>query len=257
MDVQSELKKGVLTLTLNRPPVNAFSLEMIRALQSALDGAAGDSAVRVVVLISAGQNFSAGHDVTEMLAAQGGTVSYGEHLKATYNPLVLQIRRIEKPVIAAINGIVAGAGLGVALACDIRIATESARFTVGFSGIGLAPDSGVSILLPALIGLGRASEASFTNQPIYAEHALDWGLVNRLVPEAGLRSETEALAKRLAGGAVGAFGLFKRAFNKAILPDLEEALDFEAHLQEIASQGEEHREGVKAFLEKRPPLFAH
>jgi 2-(1,2-epoxy-1,2-dihydrophenyl)acetyl-CoA isomerase len=190
-----------------------------------------------------------------MLAAQGQNVSYREHLLKTYNPLILQIRQLEKPVIAAVNGPVAGAGLGVALACDMRIAAETALFTVGFSGIGLVPDSAVSLLLPALIGLGRATEFTFTNRPISAAEALEWGLVNRVLPDSELQVEAANLAMELASGPVGAFGLTKRLFNKTVLPNLEEALDYEAYLQEIASQGAEHHQGVEAFLEKRKPSF--
>jgi 2-(1,2-epoxy-1,2-dihydrophenyl)acetyl-CoA isomerase len=208
-----------------------------------------------VVLTGAGATFCAGHDVSEMLAARGEDMSYRAHLQATYNPLILQIRQIEKPVVAAVNGPAAGAGLGIALACDMRLAVDSARFTVGFTGIGLSLDSGVSILLPALIGLGRATEFAFSNAAISAEQALKWGLVNRLVRAADLESETAALAASLAAGPVGVFGLTKRAFNRAVLPNLEDALDYEAHMQEIASKGGEHREGVAAFLEKRPPKF--
>jgi len=169
----------------------------------------------------------------------------------------MQIRGLEKPVIAAINGAVAGAGLGIALACDLRIASEEARFVVGFLGIGLAPDSAVSLLLPALIGLGRAAEAAFTNAPINAQQALDWGLVNRLVAPEDLAVQAFAWAADLARGPVHAMGLAKRDFNRAILPDLERVLDYEAHLQEVASHGEEFKEGVQAFLEKRTPRFIY
>jgi len=254
-EVQSELKNGVLTLTLDRPPVNALDLKTIAELQAAFKQAARDEGVRCVALTGAGATFCAGHDVSEMLAARGGDISYRAHLLATYNPLILQIRQIEKPVVAAVNGPVAGAGLGIALACDMRLAADTARFTVGFTGIGLSLDSGVSLLLPALIGLGRATEFALSNEAISAEQALEWGLVNRLVPAADLESAAAALAASLAAGAVGAFGLAKRSFNRAILPNLEEALDYEAHMQEIASKGAEHREGVAAFLEKRPPKF--
>jgi 2-(1,2-epoxy-1,2-dihydrophenyl)acetyl-CoA isomerase len=254
-EVRSERKNGVLTLTLDRPPVNALDLKMVGELQAAFEQAARDQSARCVVLAGAGAAFCAGHEVSEMLAARGGDISYRAHLLATYNPLVLQIRQIEKPVVAAINGPVAGAGLGIALACDLRIASDTARFTVGFTGIGLTLDSGVSLLLPALIGLGRAAEFALSNEAITAEQALAWGLVNRLVPAAELASVTGALAASLAAGATGAFGLSKRAFNRAVLPNLEAALDYEAHMQQIASQGAEHRVGVAAFLEKRPPKF--
>lgn len=137
----------------------------------------------------------------------------------------------------------------------MRFAAENARFVVGFSGIGLAPDSGVSLLLPALIGLGRASEFTFSNQAISAEKALEWGLVNRVVPPDQLPAEINQFAAQLAAGPVGAFGLAKRSFNRAVLSNLEEVLDYEAHLQEIAGQRAEHQEGVAAFMEKRAPKF--
>ena len=224
---------------------------MITELQGALKNAETDVNVRCVVLTGAGNSFCAGHDVTEMLAAQGQDVSYKQHLEETYNPLILQIRRLEKPVIAAVNGPVAGAGLGVALACDMRIAAETATFTVGFTGIGLVPDSAVSLLLPALIGLGRATEFTFTNQPIHAEQALEWGMVNRIVPDDMLAEVASKLAADLASGPTGAYGLAKRLFNKSMYPNLEEVLAFEAELQEVASKGEEHIAGVKSFLSKR------
>ena len=207
------------------------------------------------MLTGAGNSFCAGHDITEMLAAQEQNVSYREHLEETYNPLILQIRRLEKPIIAAVNGPVAGAGLGVALACDIRVAAESALFTVGFTGIGLVPDSAVSLLLPALIGLGRATEFTFTNQPIIATQALEWGMVNQVVPDEELSAYVRKIAAGLAAGPTGAYGLTKRLFNQNVLPNLEEALRFEGEMQEAASKSREHIEGVKAFLEKRTPKF--
>lgn len=246
------LQAATLTISLNRPErANAFNFEMIAGLQAALKQAAKDSGIRCVVLTGEGSSFCAGHDITEMLAAQGQDISYREHLQQTYNPLILQLRRLEKPVIAAINGPVAGAGLGVALACDMRIAAETALFTVGFSGIGLVPDSAVSLLLPALIGLGRATEFTFNNQPITTTQALEWGLVNQIVPESELQAGAAKVATALAAGPIGAYGLTKRLFNKSVLPNLEEALEYEAEMQEFASKGDEHVRGVKAFLEKR------
>lgn len=249
-------QSATLTIRLNRPErANAFNFEMIAALQVALEEAAANEQVRCAVLTGEGSSFCAGHDITEMLAAQGQAISYREHLRRTYNPLILQIRRLEKPVIAAINGPVAGAGLGIALACDLRIAAETALFTVGFTGIGLVPDSAVSLLLPALIGLGRATEFTFTNQPINTVQALEWGLVNQVVQEGELEEATEKLAVGLAAGPTGAFGLTKRLFNQNVLPNFEEALEMEGELQEVASKRQEHVEGVKAFLEKRKPAF--
>jgi 2-(1,2-epoxy-1,2-dihydrophenyl)acetyl-CoA isomerase len=250
------LQAATLTISLNRPErANAFNFEMIAELRTALEQVARDSQIRCVVLTGVGNSFSAGHDITEMLAAQGQNISYREHLEETYNPLILQIRRLEKPVIAAVNGPVAGAGLGVALACDLRIAAETALFTVGFTGIGLVPDSAVSLLLPVLIGLGRTTEFTFTNQPITAAQALEWGMVNQIVPEGKLAEAVTKLATGLATGPTGAYGLTKRLFNQNVLPNLEEALKFEGEMQEAASKNREHIEGVKAFLEKRKPSY--
>jgi 2-(1,2-epoxy-1,2-dihydrophenyl)acetyl-CoA isomerase len=251
--VLTDLKDGVLAVVLNRPKVNAFTTGMVDELLGVFKQAERDPQVRCVLLSGRGGAFSAGQDVTEVKSVED--LSFRYHLQRTYNPLVLQIRRLEKPVVAAIHNAVSGAALGVALACDLRIAAEGTRFVVGFLGIGLAPDSAVSLLLPALIGLGRATEYAFTNQPISAEQALAWGLVNRLVPVERLAVEAAAWAAQLAAGPVGAFGLTKRDFNKAVLPNLEQVLDYEAHIQEIAGKRAEHREGVSAFLEKRPAKF--
>ncbi len=246
----SDLHAGVLTLTLNRPErANALTLELIAALRAALQQAEQDSRVRVVMITGAGQAFSAGHDVHEMQAA-ASTVSYGEHLQTTYNPLILHLRTFEKPILAAIPGICAGAGLGIALACDLRIASPQARFVVGFRRLGLVPDSGVSLLLPALIGLGRALEFYLSNDPIDAETAHRWGLINRLVTT-DLLPATHALATQLAAGPLDAFGKAKRAFHRAMTPHLEHILTLEAELQEQAGRSNEHRSAVEAFLAKR------
>ncbi|NJD58082.1 MAG: 2-(1,2-epoxy-1,2-dihydrophenyl)acetyl-CoA isomerase [Anaerolineales bacterium] len=249
--VRINLKDGIFTITLDHPPANALTLEMVRLLQAAFRQASQEKLARLVVLRGMGDNFSGGQDIYEILKAEG--VSYRKHMQETYNPLVLQIRRLELPVLAEIRGTVAGAALGLALACDLRLASDEARFVVGFLGIGLAPDSAVSLFLPALIGLGRATEVAFTNEPILAQQALDWGLVNRLFPAHLLESGTAQVAKALASGPIHAMGLAKRDFNKAIYPHLEQVLDYEAHIQEIARLGGEHKEGVKAFVDKRPP----
>ena len=249
----TDLKDGVFSITLNRPKVNAFNFELIEATQAAFKQAERDNQVRCVLLSGTGNVFSAGQDITEFQQASG--TSFRAHLQRTYNPLILQIRRLEKPVLAAIQGAVSGAALGIVLACDLRIAAENARFVVGFSGIGLAPDSAVSLLLPALIGLGRAAEFAFSNMPMDANQALAWGLVNRVAPAAELQSQAAAFAGLLAQGPVHTMGLTKRDFNKAVLSNLEQVLDYEAHIQEIAGQGAEHKEGVQAFLEKRAARF--
>jgi 2-(1,2-epoxy-1,2-dihydrophenyl)acetyl-CoA isomerase len=253
--LHSDLNNGVLLLTIDRPKANAFNLELIGELQNAFKQAAKDPQTRVVVLTGAGRVFGAGQDIEEIKAG-GRNLSLREHLLKTYNPLILQIRQIEKPVIAAVNGPCAGASLGIALACDLRLAADTAKFVVGFGGIGLAPDSGVSLLLPALIGLGRALEFTFSNQPISAQRALDWGLVNRVVLLENLAKDVMTLASELSKGPVGAFGLAKRTYNKAVLPNLEEVLEYESQIQEIAGHRPEHLEGVAAFLEKRLPKFS-
>jgi len=252
--LRSDLNYGVLLLTIDRPKANAFNLELIAELQTAFKQAAKDPQIRIVVLTGAGRTFGAGQDIEEIKAG-GGKLSLREHLLKTYNPLILQIRQIEKPVIAAVNGPCAGASLGVALACDMRIAADTAKFVVGFSGIGLVPDSGVSLLLPMLVGLGRALEFTFSNQPISAQQAFEWGMVNRVVLLENLAKDVMTLATELSKGPVGAFGLAKRAYNKAVLPNLEEVLEYESHIQEIAGHRPEHTEGVAAFLEKRPAKF--
>jgi len=251
--VHSELNDGIFTITLDRPKANALSLEMVRSLLGVFKEASRQPQARVVLLRAVGDSFSGGQDIYEILKAEGQ--SYRQHMLETYNPLVLQIRRLEIPVLAAIHGTVAGAALGLALACDLRIASDQARFVVGFLGIGLALDSAVSLFLPALIGLGRATEAAFTNQPITAQQALDWGLVNRVVPAEVLQTSALQMAQALAIGPVHAMGLAKRDFNKAIYPHLEEVLDYEAHIKEVARLRDEHKEGVRAFVEKRAPKF--
>ncbi len=250
----SSSKAGVRTLTVHRPErANAFNFDLILALQNALDESARDPQTRVVVITGSGNVFGAGHDITEMLQA-AGQVSYREHLQKTYNPLILKIRQIEKPVIAAVNGMCAGASLGIALACDLRIAADEAKFVVGFSGIGLVPDSGVSLFLPAIIGLGRAAEFYFSNEPITAETAHKWGMVNRVVPF-NLMEAVQATAEQLAQGPIGAYGKTKQAFNASMYPNLEEVLATEADLQEEAGRSMEHRQAVEAFLGKRKSKF--
>ncbi len=251
--VATELANGIFTITMDRSPVNALSLEMIRSLQLAFKAADQSADVRVVLLRGSGGIFSAGQDVREMLQVEGE--SYRKHMLETYNPLIIQVRRIEKPVVAEIEGTVAGAALGLALACDLRCASEEARFLVGFLGLGLALDSAISLFLPALIGLGRATELAYLNAPLSAQHALIWGLVNRVTPADILHACALELAEALKNGPIHAMGLAKRDFNKAVYPHLEQVLDYEAHIQEIAHLGSEHQEGLKAFVEKRKPVY--
>ena len=251
--ILSSLQSGSLILTLNRPErANSFNFEMVSALQSALAEAEQDSQVRCIVITGGGRSFSAGQDISEM--KQGNKISYREHLMKTYNPLILQIRRMGKPIVAAVNGPCAGAALGVALACDLRLAKLSAYFVVGFSGIGLAPDSGVSLLLPVYIGLGRAQEYFYSNKLIAAHQAYRWGMVNQ-VGGFNFQALIMQVAGGLASGPMEAFAAGKQAFNQAVLPNLEAALASEGVLQDQAGRSAEHREGVAAFLEKRSPKF--
>jgi 2-(1,2-epoxy-1,2-dihydrophenyl)acetyl-CoA isomerase len=244
---------GSVILTLNRlERANAFNFEMVQELQSALDVAEKNPQVRCIILTGAGDVFSAGQDISEM--KQGDNISYREHLKKTYNPLILQIRRMGKPVVAAINGPCAGAAFGIALACDLRIASSNAYFVVGFGGIALAPDSGVSYLLPIYIGLGRAQEYFYSNKPITAQQAMEWGMVNQ-VGGADFQTLVSQVASNLVSGPLEAFAAGKQAFNHAILSNLEEVLGYEAILQEKAGKSAEHREGVAAFLGKRMPKY--
>lgn len=249
----SSTQAGSVILTLNRPErANSFNFEMINELRNALTAAEADLQVRCVVITGGGKVFSAGQDITEM--KQGEKISYREHLERTYNPLILQIRSMGKPVIAAVNGPCAGAAFGVALACDLRIARSTAYFVVGFSGIGLAPDSGVSLFLPKYIGLGRAQEYFYSNKPITAKQALEWGMVNQ-VGGFNFDALVRQVAGELASGPREAFAAGKKAFNHAILPNLEDSLRYEGILQEEAGKTAEHHEGVSAFLAKRKPKF--
>lgn len=252
--LSASLQSGSLTLSLNRPSrANAFDFEMTTALQTALVEAEKDPLVRCVVITGSGKVFSAGQDIGEM-KKYDGSVSYREHLEKTYTPLVLQIRNMGKPVIAAVNGACAGAAFGIALACDLRIAHTGAYFVVGFSGIALAPDSGVSLLLPKLIGLARAQEYFYTNKPIPARVAYRWGLVNQ-VGGFNYQRVLGRMVSDLARGPLEAFAAGKKAFNEAILPDLAESLNREGILQEKLGSSADHREAVTAFFEKRRPNY--
>lgn len=252
--VHAALDQGVLTLTLDHPKANAFNRSLVDGLAAALKRAAGDDDVRCVVLTGAGRFFSAGQDLAE-IGQVDGQVAFRQHLERTFNPIILRLRGLEKPIVGAINGPAAGAGLGIALATDIRLASDQASFLFAFSGIGLTTDSGTSLSLPRLLGMARASYMAFTNETLTAAQALEWGLVNQVWPADELLGQAEALARRLAEGPTKALGLTKQAFNRAVFPDLAEALDYEAQLQSIAGRTADYQEGVAAFMEKRPPKF--
>lgn len=252
------LDSGVAVITLNRPErSNAFDDEMTRELLDALKQVEREDVIRCVVLTGAGKNFCAGQDLGAFMERQndpkGGSVR--EHLVYGYNKVVTRLCTIEKPFIAAVNGAAAGAGLGVACACDVRYASENAKFRMAFIGIGLAPDSGTSFLLPRLVGLGRALDMAMTNELVDAREAFAWGLANRVYAPDELLPATMATAHELANAPTRGIGLTKRAFHRALTTDLENALDYEAHLQEIAIHTADHTEGVNAFLEKRAPKY--
>lgn len=244
----------VMTVTLNRPDVlNAVNDQMIRDLQEALRQAERDPGVRCLVLTGAGRGFCSGQDLRDRTGA--GRFSYSEHLRTGYNPIILRLRTMEKPVIVAVNGVAAGAGCSLALAADLRIASDRASFIEVFARVGLVPDSGSTYLLPRLVGLSKAFELAYAAEPVDAQEALRLGLVNRLVPHEELMSQTMDLARRLGSGPTKGYGLIKRAINYGLHATLEQALDYEASVQEIAGRSADHREGVTAFLEKRQPMF--
>ena len=253
--------QGVRTITLNRPgALNAFNETLKDELIDALKAAARDKSVRCLVITGAGRAFCAGQDLKDRTdrADQSvgvGSVSFSASLRDKYNPMILTIRTMEKPVIAAVNGVAAGAGCSLALACDLRVVADKATFIQAFVKIGLVPDSGATFLLPRLVGMGKALELAFTGDPLDAGTALDLGLANSVVPGEALLTATMDLANRLAQAPTRAIGLTKRAMNRALLVDLESALDYEADMQEIAGRGDDFAEGVSAFMEKRHPRF--
>ena len=249
----AETHDGVRVLTLNRPDVlNAVNAQMGRELLQGLRDAERAAEVRCVLLAASGRGFCAGADLREQVP---GRTSLGDLLRERYNGIVLRMRTMEKPVIAAINGVAAGAGCNLALAADLRVASERATFIEVFSRVGLIPDSGGTWLLPRLVGMGRALEMMFFADPMDALTAERLGLVNRVVPHDDLMAQTKEWAARLAAGPTRAYGLIKRGVNRALALDLEGALEYEAHLQEVAGRTEDHREGVAAFLAKRTPQY--
>lgn len=243
---------SVLTLALNRPDVlNAFNGAMHTAFLAGLKEAAAPD-VRAVVVTGAGRGFCVGQDLAEF---KDGSGDIGDRLRSTYHRNVLAIRALEKPVIAAVNGPAAGAGLSLACACDIRIAAESASFVPAFIGIGLVPDSGGSYFIARLLGAPRAFEWMSQNRKLSAAEAREWGLVSEVVADDALASHVAELAGRYAQAPTRGIGMTKRLFDNAATATLDEQLELEARLQAAATQTEDFREGVTAFLEKRPPQF--
>ena len=244
----------VATITLNRPDaLNALTVPMKLALLAAFRRVERDAGVRAVILTGAGRAFCAGQDLRERLQPEAAPL--GVEVRERYNPIIRAMRGLSKPIVGAINGVAAGAGASLAMACDIRIASEVASFALAFGRVGLVPDSGATWFLPRLVGATRAAELALLNDPVSAADAVRLGLVGRVVPADQLDSEARSIAGRLAAGAPRAMALTKRALNATWDRDLDAALDYEAHLQDMAGRSKDHAEGLAAFLEKRAPRF--
>jgi 2-(1,2-epoxy-1,2-dihydrophenyl)acetyl-CoA isomerase len=253
------VQDGVATLTLNRPEKrNALTPQMYREILDVLTTVEEDNAVRALIITGAGKGFCSGADLTTIDITQD-EISIGDALREGLNQIVLRLWHLEKPVIAALNGVAAGAGAGIALACDLRVASEQASFVfAAFVNIGIIPDSGTTYFLPRLVGASRALELALmadAGNRLGMEQALQWGLVNRVVAADQVMTEANALGVKLSQMATRAIGLTKRAVYHAAQDTLENSLEREAQLQTLAFETRDFEEGVQAFLEKRPPDF--
>lgn len=250
-----EENDGVIEITLNRPhKFNALTHQMAREIITVIKQAKRDSDSRCLLITGAGKGFCAGQDLSEV-EGRGDDFSFRGHLLNSYNPLIQAMRTLEKPIIGAINGAAAGAGLGLALACDMRYASENAKFLTAFIGIGLAPDTGVSYWLPRLVGPAKAAEMLFTNERINGRNAETIGLVNKTFPHDTFLEEARTLARSLASAPTLGIGITKRALNRSLGVSFDDQIDYEAYLQDIAGHSHDYQEGVLAFQEKRPPQF--
>jgi 2-(1,2-epoxy-1,2-dihydrophenyl)acetyl-CoA isomerase len=253
-DLRVDVTGGVATVTLDRPDaLNALTVPLKEALIATFRELAGSATVRTVILTGEGRAFCAGQDLRERL--DPGAVPLDAELRERYNPLIRAILDSPKPVVAAVNGVAAGAGASIAFACDLRIAADSARFVLAFGQVGLIPDSGATWTLQRLVGLSKAIEFSLLPDPLSAADAERLGLVVRVVPAADLAAEARALANRLAALSPGAVARTKRAIAAAAESTLEEALALEATLQGEAGAHPDHAEGIAAFVAKRAPQF--
>ncbi|MDJ1158100.1 2-(1,2-epoxy-1,2-dihydrophenyl)acetyl-CoA isomerase PaaG [Chelatococcus sp. SYSU_G07232] len=250
-----ERREGWTCLTLNRPDkLNSFNEDMHGRLARALDEASTDDTCRAILLIGAGRGFCAGQDLSDRVGREGPP-DLGATIEAFYNPLVRRIRTLRKPVICAVNGVAAGAGANIALACDIVIAARSAKFIQAFSKIGLVPDSGGTFFLPRLVGDARARALAMLAEPVAAEQAEAWGLIWKVVDDESLRDEAQGLAAHLSRQPTQGLALIKEALNASAANDLDTQLDLERDLQRRAGQTPDYAEGVRAFAEKRVPIF--
>lgn len=251
-----ETVDGVAKLTLNRPEVlNSFNRSMALELGSALDRVAADATLRAVLLTGAGRGFCAGQDLAEAAPKDGVMPDLGDIVRDSYNPVIRAIRMLEKPVVCAVNGVAAGAGANLALACDIVFASTEASFIQSFSKIGVIPDSGGTFMLPRIVGLHRATILTMLAEKVSAEQAREWGMVYKVCEPAALRETALATAKYLATQPTRGLGLTKRGFNRSLGIDLDRQLDVEEELQREAGRTADYAEGVRAFLDKRKPVF--
>ncbi len=248
---------GVLTVTMNRPEkLNAFDDTMLQELTEVIEAAAQDEAVRCLVITGAGRAFGSGQDLTTFAArsATAGPFKVSQHL-VSYHRLVFAIRNAPKPVVAAVHGVAAGISCNIALACDMRIAADNARFIEAFARIGLVPDGGGGFFLPRLVGMGKAIEMSMLADEVSGPEAERIGLVNKCVPLAEFESTTKAFAQRLAKGPTRSYALIKELIYTSVQVDLQTSLRLEGELQDKAFETADHREGVTAFLQKRPAQY--
>jgi 2-(1,2-epoxy-1,2-dihydrophenyl)acetyl-CoA isomerase len=251
-----EQRAGYRVVTLNRPDrLNAFTEDMHLALRRALEEAEQDTACRALLITGAGRGFCAGQDLNDRLAKPGETVVLGATLEQFYNPLVLKLRALPFPVVAAVNGVAAGAGANIALACDIVLAARSAKFVQAFAKIGLVPDSGGTWMLPRLVGPARARGLALLAEPLPADKAEDWGLIWKAVDDDVLMAEAEKLCGHFAGAPTIGLALTKQMLDAAWTNDLATQLDLERDSQRAAGATADYAEGVRAFFEKRPPVF--
>jgi 2-(1,2-epoxy-1,2-dihydrophenyl)acetyl-CoA isomerase len=252
-----EIGDGVACVTLNRPDrLNSFNAEMHEELAAALATVERDAAIRALLITGAGRGFCAGQDLNLRDAASGGDFDAGAAIERYYNPLVRRLKALKKPVIAAVNGPAAGAGANLAFACDIVIAARSASFLQAFCRIGLVPDTGGTWFLPRLAGSARAMGMMLLGEALPAATAAEWGLIWKVVEDSALMDEARALARKLAQGPTIGLGLIKEALNRSLASTLDAQLDTERDLQRAAAAAADFREGVAAFLEKRPARFA-
>lgn len=255
--VELRRRGGELRIVLNRPEtMNAWNAQLGLDLLAAVQHAADDDSVRSVTITGSGRSFSSGADLKAGFeTAPDGKPDVGTPLRERYHPIITGVRRIEKPVVAAVNGPAVGIGLSLALACDLVIARESAYFVLAFVNLGLAPDGGASLFVPARIGQARAAEMALLGDPVSAATALEWGLINRVVRDDDFDAEVDALADRLAAGPTRAYAGIKRQLDASVSAHMDAQLELEAAIQHDLARSEDFVEGVTAFVGKRAPRF--